>query len=206
MPEELARTSRVRGSLRTTPMRRRTLLMLPAVAAVLAACSEDRQVSDKKPTKGKRKVAYGDDPSQYGELTLPDSEPRGVAVLVHGGFWKPEYGIEYATPMVPSLVEAGWATWAIEYRRGTGAADTVSMVMRQTIRQLSTPDELRGRMTSVNMIFYVGGPQLGELEAGFAAALIGLAPSIILGGFGVICATAAIGALVPALRNYKGET
>ena len=45
---------------------------------------------------------------------------------------------------------------------GTGAADTVSMVMRQTIRQLSTPDELRGRMTSVNMIFYMGGPQLGR--------------------------------------------
>ena len=89
---------------------------------------------------------------------------------------------------------------------GTGAADTVSMVMRQTIRQLSTPDELRGRMTSVNMIFYIGGPQLGELEAGLVAAAIGLAPSIILGGFGVICATVAIGVLVPALRNYKGET
>jgi acetyl esterase/lipase len=75
-----------------------------------------------------RKVAYGDDPAQYGELTLPDGEPRGVAVLVHGGFWKPEYGIEYATPMVPSLVAAGWATWAIEYRRGTGAADTLADV------------------------------------------------------------------------------
>jgi pimeloyl-ACP methyl ester carboxylesterase len=75
-----------------------------------------------------RKVAYGDDPTQYGELTLPEGEPRGVAVLVHGGFWKPEYGIEYATPMVPSLVDAGWATWAIEYRRGTGAADTLADV------------------------------------------------------------------------------
>src|SRR5205823_3543829 len=59
---------------------------------------------------------------------------------------------------------------------GTGAADTVSMVMRQTIRQLSTPDELRGRMTSVNMLFYMGGPQLGEFEAGIAAQLIGLGP------------------------------
>ena len=85
---------------------------------------------------------------------------------------------------------------------GTGAADTVSMVMRQTIRQLSTPDELRGRMTSVNMIFYIGGPQLGEFEAGIAAQLFGLAPSIVLGGLGVLAAAAAIGYVVPALRIY----
>jgi len=73
-------------------------------------------------------VAYGADPSQFAELTLPQSEWRGVAVLVHGGFWKPEYGIEYARPLVPSLVDRGWATWAIEYRRGTGAADTLADV------------------------------------------------------------------------------
>lgn len=73
-----------------------------------------------------RTAAYGDDPTQYGELTLPSGDPCGVAVLVHGGFWKPEYGIEYARPLVPSLVEHGWATWAIEYRRGTGAADTLA--------------------------------------------------------------------------------
>lgn len=72
--------------------------------------------------------AYGDDPSQYAELMLPAGDPRGVAVLVHGGFWKPEYGIEYARPLVPSLVARGWATWAIEYRRGTGAADTLADV------------------------------------------------------------------------------
>ncbi|MBS4752801.1 prolyl oligopeptidase family serine peptidase [Nocardioides sp. zg-ZUI104] len=74
------------------------------------------------------RTPYGDDPSQYAELTLPDGAPRGVAVLVHGGFWKPEHGIEHAQPLVPSLVEAGWATWAIEYRRGTGAADTLADV------------------------------------------------------------------------------
>jgi hypothetical protein len=76
------------------------------------------------------------------------------------------------------------------------------MVMRQTIRQLSTPDELRGRMTSVNMLFYMGGPQLGEMEAGFAAQLIGLAPSIALGGLGVLIVSAVIGWLVPSLKNY----
>jgi acetyl esterase/lipase len=97
--------------------------MLPAVVGIAAACGRRREEE-----RGMRKIAYGDDPAQYGELTLPDGEPRGIAVLVHGGFWKPEYGIEYATPMVPSLVDAGWATWAIEYRRGTGAADTLADV------------------------------------------------------------------------------
>lgn len=71
---------------------------------------------------------YGEHPAQFAELTRPAGDPRGVAVLVHGGFWKPEYGIEYARPLVPSLVAAGWATWAIEYRRGTGAADTLADV------------------------------------------------------------------------------
>ena len=51
----------------------------------------------------------------------------------------------------------------------TGAADTVSTVLRQTIRQLVTPNHLRGRMTSINMMFFMGGPQLGELEAGVVA-------------------------------------
>ena len=48
----------------------------------------------------------------------------------------------------------------------TGAADAVSTIIRNTIRQLQTPDHIRGRMTSVNQIFFQGGPQLGEIEAG----------------------------------------
>ena len=48
----------------------------------------------------------------------------------------------------------------------TGATDTVSMVIRNIVRQLETPDRLRGRMTGVNMVFFMGGPQLGEFEAG----------------------------------------
>ena len=89
---------------------------------------------------------------------------------------------------------------------GTGAADTVSMVMRQTIRQLSTPDDLRGRMTSVNMIFYMGGPQLGELEAGLAATIFGLGTSIVIGGIGVIVMTLVVGVIMPSLRRYDRET
>lgn len=74
----------------------------------------------------------------------------------------------------------------------TGAADTVSTVLRQTIRQLVTPNHLRGRMTSINMMFFMGGPQLGELEAGSVAALIGAPLSVVVGGLGsLICAAIA---------------
>lgn len=89
---------------------------------------------------------------------------------------------------------------------GTGAADTVSMVMRQTIRQLNTPDDLRGRLTSVNMLFYIGGPRMGELEAGLAASGFGLSPSIAFGGIAVMVVTILIGVFVPTLRDYDRLT
>ena len=84
----------------------------------------------------------------------------------------------------------------------TGAADTVSTILRHTIRQLGTPNNLRGRMTSVNMIFFMGGPQLGELEAGTVAALVGAPLSVVTGGIG--CLVAACVAIVTAktLRRY----
>jgi MFS family permease len=66
----------------------------------------------------------------------------------------------------------------------TGAADTVSTILRQTIRQLATPNHLRGRMTSINMVFFMGGPQLGELEAGLLAYLLSAPFSVVAGGLG----------------------
>ena len=85
----------------------------------------------------------------------------------------------------------------------TGAADTVSMVLRNVIRQLGTPDHLRGRMTGINMVFFQGGPQLGELEAGVVAQWIGPRGSVVTGGIGCLIATAWIAARTPALRKYR---
>ena len=87
----------------------------------------------------------------------------------------------------------------------TGAADTVSTVLRQTIRQLVTPDYLRGRMTSVNMVFFMGGPQLGEFEAGAVAALIGATLSVLTGGVGCLIAVAAAAIWAKSLLRYEGE-
>ena len=85
----------------------------------------------------------------------------------------------------------------------TGATDTVSMVFRNLIRQLETPDHLRGRMVGVNMVFFMGGPQLGELEAGLVAQWLGPVVSVVTGGIGCIAATLAIAAKTPALRRYR---
>jgi MFS family permease len=88
----------------------------------------------------------------------------------------------------------------------TGAADTVSMVIRNIVRQLETPDRLRGRMIGVNMIFFVGGPQLGEVEAGTVANWLGAPFSVISGGVGCLIAVAGIAATTPELRQYHAPS
>ncbi len=86
---------------------------------------------------------------------------------------------------------------------GTGAADTVSMVLRQTVRQLITPDELRGRMSSVSMMFFMGGPQLGEIEAGVVARSFGAPLSVVSGGVAAVIATLLIAYRASGLRRYQ---
>ena len=85
----------------------------------------------------------------------------------------------------------------------TGAADTVSTVLRQTIRQLVTPDHLRGRMTSINMMFFMGGPQFGELEAGVVAGLIGAPLSVVVGGLGSLISAAVAAVKSKSLMEFE---
>ncbi len=102
----------------------------------------------------------------------------------------------------------GWAPWfwmGFLALAVSGAADTVSMVIRQTLRQLLTPDELRGRMTSVSMIFFTGGPQLGEVEAGAVAKAFSPRFSVWSGGLVCALAAALVAVLVPSLRRYRSD-
>ena len=87
----------------------------------------------------------------------------------------------------------------------TGATDTISMIIRNIVRQLETPDRLRGRMIGVNMVFFMGGPQLGELEAGAVANWLGATFSVVSGGLGCLISTAWVAASTPALRHYRAE-
>ncbi len=86
-----------------------------------------------------------------------------------------------------------------------GASDSVSAIIRNTIRQLQTPDYLRGRMTSINQIFFLGGPQLGEVEAGLVAQLFGAPAAVITGGIGCILAVGWIARRWHQLRNFNGD-
>jgi MFS family permease len=86
-----------------------------------------------------------------------------------------------------------------------GAADTVSTIIRNTIRQLQTPDFMRGRMTSVNQIFFMGGPQLGEVEAGIVAQLFGAPFAVVSGGLGCILSVIWVVRRWPQIARYNGD-
>jgi len=83
-----------------------------------------------------------------------------------------------------------------------GAGDAVSTIIRNTIRQLQTPDHMRGRMVSINQVFFNGGPQLGEVEAGIVAQLFGVPFCIVSGGIGCILGVLLIVLKWPQLRTY----
>ncbi|HWS28471.1 MAG TPA: MFS transporter, partial [Xanthomonadales bacterium] len=83
----------------------------------------------------------------------------------------------------------------------TGAADSISVVTRQTLMQLETPDEMRGRVAAVNSIFIGASNQLGEFESGATAALFGPVGSVVLGGIGTLLVAIGWLRLFPALAK-----
>ena len=86
----------------------------------------------------------------------------------------------------------------------TGAADMVSVVIRQTLVQLETPDDMRGRVSAVNSVFIGASNQLGEFESGATAAWIGPVGSVVLGGLGTLLVAALWLRLFPGLAQRDG--
>lgn len=84
-----------------------------------------------------------------------------------------------------------------------GMADQVSVVMRSTAVQLSTPDALRGRVSAVSMLFIGASNQLGAAESGFVAAATSATFSVVIGGIGCLVTLAIIAYSLPALRGYR---
>ncbi|WP_437636345.1 MFS transporter [Sorangium sp. So ce854] len=81
-----------------------------------------------------------------------------------------------------------------------GATDMVSVVVRMTLEQLATPPEMRGRVSAVNMVFVGASNELGELESGTLARLIGTVPTVVIGGLGTMAVVLLWGRLFPELR------
>ena len=133
-------------------------------------------------------------PRKQGPLLLGAVAAYGAATVVYG--WSHNFVLTFVA------------------LAAVGAADLVSTVIRATLRQGLTPDDLRGRITAFNMIFFMGGPQLGEMEAGFVASLfrpaaLGTMISIMSGGFATLVLTGAVALFAPAVRKYRftlGET
>jgi len=84
-----------------------------------------------------------------------------------------------------------------------GAADVVSAIFRGAIVQLSTPDELRGRLSSMHMAVVAGGPRLGDLEAGVVAALTTVRFSVVSGGLACVLGALVIGRWAPGFVSYR---
>lgn len=82
-----------------------------------------------------------------------------------------------------------------------GAADMISVYIRQTLVQIETPDPMRGRVAAVNTVFIGASNELGEFESGTVAALIGPVPAVVVGGLGTLAVVALWWRWFPALRE-----
>jgi MFS family permease len=95
-----------------------------------------------------------------------------------------------------------WLPLALALLAVAGAADVISAVFRNTILQLSVPDALRGRLSSVHIAVVTGGPQIGDAEAGAVAALTSARTSVVTGGLACILGVLVLVRLVPELARY----
>jgi hypothetical protein len=126
-----------------------------------------------------------------------------------GSIRRPGFGVLLAVAVYGACLAGFGASQSVLlsllFLAGSGAADAVSMAMRLAIRTILTPDELRGRIAAVHSTFAMGGPQLGELEAGSAAALMGAGPSVVLGGIATVLAAGVAAWMVPALGRFRSD-
>ena len=129
-------------------------------------------------------------------MLMPPVRAAGRALLIAVGI----YGV--------ATILFGLSRWfplSIAAYMLVGIADQVSVVMRSTAIQLSTPDELRGRVSSVNFIFIGASNQLGAAESGFLAALTSAPFSVVSGGVGCLIVLVVVGVALPELRRYRTD-
>jgi len=103
----------------TRPTRRTLLAALgtAGVSSALAGCADEPSGRVGAVRSGPERITYGDDPSQWVDLHVPDGASRGLVVVIHGGFWRAQYGAEYGAPLAEDLVGRGWTAANVEYRR-----------------------------------------------------------------------------------------
>jgi predicted MFS family arabinose efflux permease len=118
---------------------------------------------------------------------------QGLAVLVSVAVWG---------AAITAFGLARWLPAGLLFLGIAGAADVVSAVFRNTILQVSVPDELRGRLSSVHIAVVTGGPRLGDTEAGAVAALTSPQISVVSGGVACMLGVIAVAWALPQFRRY----
>jgi Major Facilitator Superfamily len=129
-------------------------------------------------------------------LALPPVRRMGLVLLLAVGV----FGL---ATMVFGI--SRWLPLSILAYAVVGMADQVSMVLRQNVIQLSTPDALRGRVTAVNSVFISASNELGALESGLVASLTTPAFAVVSGGLGCLIVVALVAWCVPSLRHYRAS-
>ena len=127
-----------------------------------------------------------------GWVSLVRRQGRAVVLAVIG------WGVSIAVFGLTSSLPLALAMLAL-----AGAADVVSAIFRGSIVQLSVPDSLRGRLSSMHMAVVAGGPRLGDLEAGVVAALSSVRFSIVSGGLACVLASVGIARWAPSFVDYE---
>jgi len=151
-------------------------------------------------------------PIQYGWLSASQS----IGTLVVGLYLSQKTKLR-RQGMLISISVAGFGLATILFGISTsfwmtmlaliliGSFDGLSTIIRNTVRQLLTPDAMRGRMMSITQIFFKGGPQLGEVESGLVAQIFGVPFAIISGGVGCVLAAWIVVKKIPQLLSYNGD-
>ncbi|MEA2662077.1 MAG: hypothetical protein QOH08_1649, partial [Chloroflexota bacterium] len=125
-------------------------------------------------------------------------ERQGLAILVAVAVW----GLAIVTF---GLLDARAFALALVLLAIANAADVVSTIFRGTILQLIVPDALRGRLNAINMMFVMGGPQLGQFESGAVAALWSPVGAVVSGGIACVVSVLAIAAWIPEIVRFRAH-
>ncbi|HSW95105.1 MAG TPA: MFS transporter [Patescibacteria group bacterium] len=123
---------------------------------------------------------------------------QGLTVLVAVAVW----GLSIA---LFGVLDERWFVIALVLLALANGADAVSSIFRGTILQLVVPDALRGRLNAINIMFVLGGPQLGQFESGAVAALWSPMASVVSGGLACVASVVAVAAWIPEIVRYRAH-
>ena len=130
-----------------------------------------------------QRISYGSDALQFGQLWLPDGDSRGLLVFIHGGCWLNQYGIDHAQAASTALAQAGYAVWALEYRRTGDSGGGWPGTFDDIIAGINHVNNLTQYGVSAERLALLGHSAGGHLAvlAGARSDLITVEPDLVIG-------------------------